>query len=180
MWRCIPARCRWWLSGFWSGPSASWPQVCSSTILLPQTCEVCKFEHLETTHWTSRRPVGRADFFSGPRLSWSLLIRSSENMQATRWTSRHPALMYYPIATPRFSEGLLIRILTNAGYPLDIPPPGSDLLTYCVLCYHLPLLIAFSLRQQTDFVWGGFMLLPLHEMLADKYGIMKVSNDRML
>jgi hypothetical protein len=38
----------------------------------------------------------------------------------------------------------------------------------------LPLLIAFSLKQRTQFVWGGFMLFPLSGMLDDKYGIMQV------
>lgn len=62
-----------------------------------------------------------------------------------------------------------------AGYPFDIPSQGSSLLTYSVLSYHLPLLIAFSLQQHTAFVWGGFMLFRLQDMLTDKYRIMKVS-----
>lgn len=32
------------------------------------------------------------------------------------------------------------------GYPFDIPPVHSSFATYCVLVYHLPLLIAFSVR----------------------------------
>ncbi len=48
------------------------------------------------------------------------------------------------------------------------------MLAYAALSYHLPLLIAFSIQQETQFVWGGFMLLPLQEMLADQHGIMEV------
>ena len=39
------------------------------------------------------------------------------------------------------------------GYPFDVPPPGANLLAYCALSYHLPLLVAFSVRQRIDFVW---------------------------
>jgi hypothetical protein len=60
------------------------------------------------------------------------------------------------------------------GYPLDLPPPGANLLTYCVLVYHAPLLIAFSIRQRTSFVWGGCMLMPLHSLKTDEYGFMRV------
>lgn len=63
---------------------------------------------------------------------------------------------------------------TLAGYPFDIPGEGANLLAYSVLSYHLPLLIAFSLQQKTRFVWGGFMLFRLQDLLTDKYGIMKV------
>ena len=66
-----------------------------------------------------------------------------------------------------------------AGYPFDIPNTGSNLLTYCVLSYHLPLLIAFSMRQRTQFVWGGFMLFPLAAMLDDRHGIMKVGSQHL-
>lgn len=34
-----------------------------------------------------------------------------------------------------------------AGYPFDVPPPGACLATYCTLVYHVPLLIAFSIKQ---------------------------------
>lgn len=36
---------------------------------------------------------------------------------------------------------------SHAGYPFDIPPRGSALTTYCTLVYHIPLLIAFSIKQ---------------------------------
>ncbi|KAK9803984.1 hypothetical protein WJX72_010372 [[Myrmecia] bisecta] len=63
------------------------------------------------------------------------------------------------------------------GYPFDLPPPHSSVLTYCVMVYHLPLLIAFSIRQHTQFVWGGCMLFPLQDMRSDRYGIMQAWSD---
>ena len=63
----------------------------------------------------------------------------------------------------------------GAGYPFDIPPAGGNVLTYCVLGYHLPLLIAFSISRRTEFVWGGFMLFRLPAMLADTGGILQAS-----
>lgn len=33
------------------------------------------------------------------------------------------------------------------GYPFDVPSFNSTLAAYCVLVYHLPLLIAFSIRS---------------------------------
>lgn len=59
------------------------------------------------------------------------------------------------------------------GYPFDIPPARCGLLTYCVLVYHLPLLIAFSLFQRTRFVWGGCMMLRLGNLRGDKFGILQ-------
>lgn len=58
------------------------------------------------------------------------------------------------------------------GYPFDVPEAGASLLTYCCLVYHLPLVIAFSVRQRTSFVWGGCMLLPLADLHSDARGIM--------
>lgn len=58
------------------------------------------------------------------------------------------------------------------GYPFDVPEAGASLLTYCCLVYHLPLVIAFSVRQRTSFVWGGCMLLPLADLRSDAHGIM--------
>ncbi len=48
------------------------------------------------------------------------------------------------------------------------------MLSYAALVYHLPLLIAFSVSQNTSFVWGGCMLFPLQAMVHDSYGIMQV------
>lgn len=61
-----------------------------------------------------------------------------------------------------------------AGYPFDIPGSGTNLLTYAALSYHLPLLIAFSIQQRTRFVWGGFMMFPMRDLLTDRFDIMKV------
>ena len=60
------------------------------------------------------------------------------------------------------------------GYPLDVPQPGAGLAAHCVMAYHLPLIIAFSLRPRTQFVWGGCMLLPLQLLRPDRLGILKV------
>ena len=60
-----------------------------------------------------------------------------------------------------------------AGYPFDIPEAGASLLTYCALVYHLPLVMAFSVRERISFVWGGCMLLPLRALLEDTHGIMR-------
>lgn len=58
-------------------------------------------------------------------------------------------------------------IFMCTGYPFDIPPRGATLATYCTLAYHLPLVIAFSLRQHTQFVWGGCMLFRKEGLEAD-------------
>lgn len=60
------------------------------------------------------------------------------------------------------------------GYPFDVPAAGAGLLAYCVLVYHLPLLIAFATSDVTLNVWGGCMLLPLRHLRHDSYGIMRV------
>ena len=69
---------------------------------------------------------------------------------------------------------MLVYVPCDAGYPFDIPLHDSSLLTYAALSYHLPLLIAFSLKHKTQFVWGGYMLFPLQAMLEDRHGIMQV------
>lgn len=65
-------------------------------------------------------------------------------------------------------------LLCTAGYPFDIPDPEADVLSYAALVYHLPLLVAFSVSQNTSFVWGGCMLFPAAHMCRDTYGIMQV------
>ena len=45
------------------------------------------------------------------------------------------------------------------------------------MAYHLPLVIAFSLRPRIQFVWGGCMLLPLQLLRPDHFGILKVPLD---
>ena len=63
-----------------------------------------------------------------------------------------------------------------AGYPFDIPGRCSSISTYGCLVYHLPLSIAFAVRQCTSFVWGGCMLLPLADLRSDCHGIMAAWN----
>ncbi|GAB4823475.1 hypothetical protein N2152v2_010521 [Parachlorella kessleri] len=68
------------------------------------------------------------------------------------------------------------------GYPFDVPPEGANLLTYCVMSYHLPLVIAFSVRQvpppqRIEFVWGGCQLFRLASMQEDTHGLLKAWSD---
>ena len=42
------------------------------------------------------------------------------------------------------------------------------------MAWHWPLLIAFSLRQRIQHVWGGCMLLPLRALRPDRLGILQV------
>ena len=60
------------------------------------------------------------------------------------------------------------------GYPFDVPEAGAGIFTYAALAYHLPLMIAFSVKQHIDFVWGGCMLFSRTDMTEDTYGIMQV------
>jgi len=64
-------------------------------------------------------------------------------------------------------------LFVATGVPFDVPAPGSGLLTYCMLVYHLPILIAFSVLETTFNVWGGCMLLPLDALRSDRYGIVR-------
>lgn len=81
----------------------------------------------------------------------------------------HPSFMERTVQQLQADPSLFMA----TGYPLDIPAPGSSLLTYCVLAYHLPLLAAFSTRQRIQFVWGGCMVMPLGPLRDDRYGIVK-------
>lgn len=58
------------------------------------------------------------------------------------------------------------------GYPFDVPDPHANLLSYCALSYHLPLLVAFSIRQRIDFVWGGCMLFRAADLRSDRHGVL--------
>ncbi|EFJ40451.1 hypothetical protein VOLCADRAFT_119967 [Volvox carteri f. nagariensis] len=62
------------------------------------------------------------------------------------------------------------HVFMATGYPFDIPPAGSSFTTYLALCYHLPLLIAFSVAPDTSFVWGGCMLLRAEKLLPEDPG----------
>ena len=81
----------------------------------------------------------------------------------------HPRHTYIP------RSSLDDQAFSHAGYPFDIPQPGAGLPTYCVMAYHLPLVVAFSLKPRIQFVWGGCMLLPLQLLRPDRLGILKVA-----
>ncbi|KAK9839375.1 hypothetical protein WJX84_011562 [Apatococcus fuscideae] len=82
---------------------------------------------------------------------------------ALRHSKRHPG---------RDPEAFMVT-----GYPFDIPPADADLLTLCMLVYHLPLLIAFSVRQQTQFLYGGCMLFPLEPLRSQQYPFIQAWQD---
>lgn len=63
------------------------------------------------------------------------------------------------------------------GYPFDVPAEEADLLSYCALSYHLPLIIPFSVKERTEFVWGGCMLFRAAEMRHDARGILQAWSD---
>jgi hypothetical protein len=60
------------------------------------------------------------------------------------------------------------------GYPFDVPEHGAGIMAYCVLAYHLPLIIAFSLGQRTLNVWGGCMLFRVCSIAPDRYSFLQV------
>lgn len=63
------------------------------------------------------------------------------------------------------------------GYPFDIPPEGASLKSFCVMAFHLPLMIPFCIGS-TCFVWGGCMLLRRNSLLkGDPYGILGAWKD---
>ena len=62
-----------------------------------------------------------------------------------------------------------------AGYPFDVPAEDACLLAYAALSYHLPLIVPFSVKERTQFVWGGCMLFRTSEMRHDSRGILRVS-----
>ena len=68
---------------------------------------------------------------------------------------------------------------THTGYPFDVPCEGAGVLSYCALSYHLPLIVPFSIKQRTQFVWGGCMLFRAEEMRGDARGILRVRRRRL-
>ncbi|CAD7697953.1 unnamed protein product [Ostreobium quekettii] len=63
------------------------------------------------------------------------------------------------------------------GFPFDIPPVDSGLPVYCIMAFHMPLLIAFSVCQETKFVWGGCMMIRREALDTDAYGILEAWTD---
>ena len=81
------------------------------------------------------------------------------------------------MSTPRFAAcscACQATLPCPAGYPFDVPEVGAGVFTCAALAYHLPLMIAFSVKQRINFVWGGCMLFSRTDMTGDTYGIMQV------
>jgi len=73
----------------------------------------------------------------------------------------HPTALSSIVRDMEASHGEL-RIAT--GYPFDIPSEHAGILSYAALAYHLPLVIGFSLKERTHFVWGGCMLFRAQDV----------------
>lgn len=84
-----------------------------------------------------------------------------------------------PYALQPLIEGLRddSSLFMATGYPMDVPETGSNLFTYCMMAYHLPLLIALSIRQHSNFVWGGCMVFRAETLRSDTIGIVKAWAD---
>ena len=65
-------------------------------------------------------------------------------------------------------------LLVATGYPFDVPAAAghAGLLSYAALAYHLPLVIAFSISERTQFVWGGCMLFRAGALRNDSLGFL--------
>eukprot|EP00898_Chlorokybus_atmophyticus_P006719 jgi/Chlat1/7048/Chrsp56S00528 len=61
------------------------------------------------------------------------------------------------------------------GFPFDIP--GNTFASYCIMAYHLPLVVGFSTDGRTPFVWGGCMLLRTSDLLEDRHGCVSALRD---
>lgn len=81
-----------------------------------------------------------------------------------------------PAHPPPLVPTTSLRPLFLPGYPFDVPAEGAGLLSYCALSYHLPLVVPFSVKERTEFVWGGCMLFRAAEMRGDARGILRVSD----
>mmetsp|Transcript_8504 Transcript_8504/g.31420 ORF Transcript_8504/g.31420 Transcript_8504/m.31420 type:complete len:489 (+) Transcript_8504:136-1602(+) len=64
------------------------------------------------------------------------------------------------------------RVFMVTGYPYDLPYQDGTLFSYCVMAYHLPLLIFFMAFRSTLFAWGGCMLFATKELRSDAYGML--------
>lgn len=63
------------------------------------------------------------------------------------------------------------------GYPFDVPAPESDFLSYCMMAFHLPMMIPFCINR-TSFVWGGCTVLRRKDLAyPDAYGIVRTWRD---
>ncbi|KAF5834628.1 nucleotide-diphospho-sugar transferase [Dunaliella salina] len=82
----------------------------------------------------------------------------------------HPSTLQDLVGTLERDSSLFMA----TGYPFDIPQEGAGLPTYCMLLYHLALLIPFSAQQRATFVWGGCMLLRADSLRPhDRHGILQ-------
>uniref|UniRef100_A0A7S3VJX6 ceramide glucosyltransferase n=1 Tax=Dunaliella tertiolecta TaxID=3047 RepID=A0A7S3VJX6_DUNTE len=82
----------------------------------------------------------------------------------------HPSTLQDLVGTLERDPSLFMA----TGYPFDIPQEGAGLPAYCMLVYHLALLIPFSAQQRATFVWGGCMLLRADCLRPhDRYGILQ-------
>ena len=71
----------------------------------------------------------------------------------------HESALAELVAYKRYPASLLVT-----GYPHDSVSTQASLWTYCMMAYHLPLSIPFSLRDETQFVWGGCMLFEAEDL----------------
>ena len=108
----------------------------------------------EMPHWS----LGRA--WQG--MVWGGMPRHGLLQQARRGMARH-GMAWHDIACScaaaarrRTTCGSLACVQTGclfaplapscAGYPFDVPAEGANLLSYCALSYHLPLVVPFSVK----------------------------------
>jgi len=84
-------------------------------------------------------------------------------------------VVLHPGALPPLVAALLAdpSLLMATGYPIDVPAEGAGMLTYCIMAYHLPLLIGVSVGERIRFVWGGCMLFPAEVLREDTIGIVR-------
>ncbi|GMH45669.1 hypothetical protein BSKO_13632 [Bryopsis sp. KO-2023] len=117
---------------------------------------------------------------AGPAKSSSQKIHNMlHGLSTTSSTSKYVIFLDDDVALHSRSASILVDEIENdesvflvTGYPFDIPLQSSNLLTYCTMAYHLPLMIPFSVASRTSFVWGGCMLLKRSDLLkADPYNI---------
>lgn len=85
----------------------------------------------------------------------------------------HPGLLASLVRDMEADPSLFMA----TGYPFDIPAEGAGLLSYCALAYHLPLIVPFSVKERTEFVWGGCMLFRAAEVRHDARGILQAWQD---